>query len=111
MNGMPEFEGHFLWSLRLSPTLLGIGRRGGQKTLFQPLHKLIPDHPVGHQPLLALLAYNYLRFGNPLESGYSMASLGSDVLMQARSQGLFSVVHIPKNLFMMLLQLFGSRRD
>jgi hypothetical protein len=55
-------------------------------------------------PVLLLFAYNYLRFGNPLESGYSMAILGNPVLTEARAQGLFSLVHVPKNLFMMLLQ-------
>lgn len=55
-------------------------------------------------PIAALLYYNYLRFGNPLESGYSVATLGIDAFQQARNQGLFSVQHIPKNLVMMLFQ-------
>jgi hypothetical protein len=55
-------------------------------------------------PALLLLAYNYLRFGNPFESGYGIALLGGDVTKVARAYGLFSIVHVPKNLFMMLLQ-------
>jgi hypothetical protein len=51
-----------------------------------------------------LFAYNYARFGNPIESGYSQAALYYNVLDQARAQGLFSLVHIPKNLVMFLFQ-------
>jgi len=55
-------------------------------------------------PLIVLGLYNYARFGNPLESGYAYASLTYDALEQAREHGVFGLVHIPKNLFMLLLQ-------
>jgi hypothetical protein len=55
-------------------------------------------------PLILLGAYNYARFGNPLESGYGYAVLTFDVLEQAREHGVFGLVHVPKNLFMLLLQ-------
>jgi hypothetical protein len=55
-------------------------------------------------PVAAIFLYNYLRFGNPLESGYALALLYEPTLAEARNYGLFSPVHIPKNLFMMLLQ-------
>jgi hypothetical protein len=55
-------------------------------------------------PVAGIFLYNYLRFGNPLESGYALAVLYDPVLAEARKAGLFSPVHIPKNLFMMLLQ-------
>ena len=55
-------------------------------------------------PLALMLIYNYARFGNPLESGYGLAIVGSSVLEAALAHGLFSPVHIPKNLFMLLLQ-------
>ncbi|MEP6776602.1 MAG: hypothetical protein ABJA50_13485 [Chloroflexota bacterium] len=42
--------------------------------------------------------------GNPLESGYALAALSYGVLEQAREHGVFGLVHIPKNLFMLLLQ-------
>lgn len=50
------------------------------------------------------LVYNYVRFQNPFESGYGVAGLAEPVLEEARRYGLFNPVHIPKNLFMMLLQ-------
>jgi len=54
---------------------------------------------------VALLgAYNYLRFGDPLQNGYALATLSDVVLAQARAHGIFSLVHVPKNLFMLLLQ-------
>jgi hypothetical protein len=55
-------------------------------------------------PLAMVAAYNYLRFGNPIESGYKHAVLQYPVLAEALQHGLFSLVHVPKNLFMMLLQ-------
>lgn len=55
-------------------------------------------------PLLLVFWYNYARFGNPIETGFGKAVLYSDVLYKARLAGLFSIAHIPKNLFMMLLQ-------
>ena len=55
-------------------------------------------------PLALLGLYNYLRFGSPLESGYALAQLYEPVLAEARDAGLFSLAHVPKNLFMMLLQ-------
>ncbi len=55
-------------------------------------------------PLLLLLLYNYARFHNPLRTGYADVVLTYPVLEQARAHGLFSLAHIPKNLFMLLLQ-------
>jgi hypothetical protein len=55
-------------------------------------------------PLLLVFWYNYARFGNPMETGFGKAVLYRDSLYKARSVGLFSIAHIPKNLFMMLLQ-------
>jgi hypothetical protein len=58
-------------------------------------------------PLLALAltaGYNALRFGSPLESGYALASL-PPFLNGLRSQGLFSLSHVPYNLELMFLHL------
>ncbi len=55
-------------------------------------------------PLGLLFAYNWARFGSGLESGYAHAVLAYLPLAQALDQGLFSLAHIPKNLFMLLLQ-------
>ncbi|HYP40573.1 MAG TPA: hypothetical protein VEX13_09465 [Chloroflexia bacterium] len=55
-------------------------------------------------PLALLLVYNYMRFGSFLDSGYSHAVLTNPVLAQALQQGMFGLVHVPKNLFMLLVQ-------
>jgi hypothetical protein len=55
-------------------------------------------------PLAFLGAYNYARFGNVAETGFGRAVLYQDFLERARSIGLFSLRHVPKNLVMMLLQ-------
>ena len=54
-------------------------------------------------PFLFFMYYNYVRFGNPFETGYAQAVLASPTLVAARSYGLFSLVHLPKNLYAFLL--------
>lgn len=52
--------------------------------------------------VLGLLLYNYLRFGNIFESGYSLQLL-PDHLLSARNEGIFSFSHIPSNLYYALI--------
>ena len=47
----------------------------------------------------ALAFYNFLRFGTTTETGYTFQYLYYEVLRQARDYGIFSIVHIPGNLF------------
>ncbi len=47
--------------------------------------------------------YNYARFGNLFESGYSMQRLFSPELDKARTYGLMSLAHLPGNLYYFLL--------
>jgi len=46
--------------------------------------------------------YDAVRFGSPLESGYAIATL-PPFLAVLRAQGLFSLVHVPRNLEYFLL--------
>lgn len=55
-------------------------------------------------PLFFLFWYNFARFGNIFESGYSFASVGAPVFEEARKIGLFSFLHIPKNIYVMLFK-------
>lgn len=50
------------------------------------------------------LAYNQVRFGTPLESGYALATLPG-FLEQRREIGLFSLAHVPMNIDYFLLHL------
>ncbi len=54
-------------------------------------------------PLLFFFYYNYARFGNILDTGYARAVPGAAVLREAMSYGLFSLAHVPKNLYMLFL--------
>lgn len=54
--------------------------------------------------IVAFFAYNQIRFGTPLESGYSLATL-PDFLERQRSLGLFSLAHVPMNLEYFLVHL------
>jgi hypothetical protein len=49
-------------------------------------------------------AYNAVRFGSPLESGYALAELPS-ALAGTRDQGLFSLAYLPRNLDLLLWHL------
>jgi hypothetical protein len=48
--------------------------------------------------------YNYARFGNPLESGYGISLLTDPTISANRQYGLFSLKHVPGNLFYMLVR-------
>ena len=54
--------------------------------------------------IIAFFAYNQIRFGTPLESGYALATL-PDWLAAQRDKGLFSIAHIPMNLDYFLVHL------
>ncbi len=56
-------------------------------------------------PMFFFLYYNAARFGNPLDTGYGHAVVGSAVLEAALQQGLFSPVHLAKNLYALLLAM------
>lgn len=53
--------------------------------------------------VVVTLAFNAARFGSPLESGYSLQALSEPALVEARNRGLFSLLHLPKNLYYLLL--------
>lgn len=54
--------------------------------------------------IVFFFAYNQIRFGSPLESGYALATL-PDWLERQRQVGLFSVRHIPMNVDYLLLHV------
>ena len=54
--------------------------------------------------IVAFFAYNQVRFGSPLESGYALATLPA-FLEANRALGLFSLAHLPMNLDYFLFHL------
>ena len=60
---------------------------------------------IGVAPaIVAFFAYNQVRFGTPLESGYALATV-PPFLETLREQGLFALVHVPMNLDYFLVHL------
>ena len=61
-------------------------------------------------PLLAAVGltaiYNAARFGSPLETGYGISTLQKPILIEARQKGVFSVRHLPNNLYFLFLRGF-----
>jgi len=49
--------------------------------------------------------FNLVRFGSPFETGYGISLLTIQSLQERRAQGLFSIVQIPDNVKLALLQL------
>lgn len=59
---------------------------------------------AGTLPAVAFtLWYDQTRFGSPLESGYALATL-PPFLIALRGQGLFSLVHVPRNIGYFLVE-------
>jgi hypothetical protein len=60
-------------------------------------------------PMAAAIAFygwfNWVRFGSAFESGYAISLLDVQSLQERRAQGLFSIVQIPENVKLALLQL------
>ncbi len=52
---------------------------------------------------LLLLLYNYARFGSILEQGYSYQIALVSAVRRARDYGLFSLIHLPGNLYYLFL--------
>ncbi|MDO8470171.1 MAG: hypothetical protein Q7S84_04145 [bacterium] len=46
-----------------------------------------------------LLWLNYARFGNPFDNGYATNHLGSPLLENMRTDGVFNILYIPRNIF------------
>lgn len=63
------------------------------------LFKLLIPYLVS---FLLLTNYNFIRFGNFVEQGYGLANL-LPPLAKARDYGLFSLIHLPGNLYYFLL--------
>jgi hypothetical protein len=58
--------------------------------------------------LAVTAAFDFARFGSPLETGYGIAWIAPP-LEALRSQGLFSIVHMPTNLALFIGGGFGIR--
>jgi hypothetical protein len=54
--------------------------------------------------VMCLLGYNYLRFENFRDFGYTTVNAGPDIIGNIQAHGLFSPYFIPNNLYVMLLK-------
>jgi hypothetical protein len=86
-----------LWLVASWSDVVGGGRSIGERIRALPWRGWILLG-IGLLPALAFFFwYNLDRFGNPLESGYAMATL-PEWLEAIRQQGLFSTSHVPMNM-------------
>jgi hypothetical protein len=74
----------------------GPGRPGRMRAFFALA--------LGVAPVVAALAaYNWARFGTPLENGYQYQVQFYPPLVEAFRTGVFSLAHVPKNLYYALI--------
>jgi len=93
-----------LWLIPDWPAVAGRGRALGERIAGLPWRDWA-WLALGIAPSLVFFAwYNADRFGSPLESGYSLATV-PEFLLKLRDQGLFSVVHVPMNLDYLFIHL------
>ena len=61
-------------------------------------------------PLVAAIGltglYDAARFGSPFETGYGISTLQRPELIEARGKGVFSLRHVPQNLYYLFLRGF-----
>ena len=81
----------------LAFALYGQGRRSQVVTLAIPVVLAISLSGL----------YDWLRFGSPLETGYAISSLSISALAQNRASGVFSISHIPRNVWLLVFNGFG----
>lgn len=55
--------------------------------------------------IIILGLYNYARFGNPWEIGYSIQQWGDGPVVANRTLGVWSLIHIPRHLYSMFLKM------
>jgi hypothetical protein len=53
--------------------------------------------------VVAMLAYNYVRFGSPLEFGYTQMQIANTLAPRLREHGQFSLAFLPENLYYFLI--------
>ena len=54
--------------------------------------------------VVALITYNYLRFDDILDFGYTTVNAGPDIVSNVQTYGMFSPHFMPENLYVMLLK-------
>lgn len=82
----------FIWMV-----LFGTNSRDKKiKNLFQLVSLILTS-------LFLILVYNWARFGDPFQGGYSLQDI-PPVLSRARDFSLFSLLHVPGNLFFLLFR-------
>ncbi len=99
----------FIWIMRYDSVALDVQNLTDQTMVSSPrarvlLRRLSLLLGGVALPMLLVGLYNYARFGNLFDTGFGRAEMYEPFLEKARSAGLFSLAHVPKNLFVMLLQ-------
>jgi hypothetical protein len=77
----------------------------GKIDLKQAIYWGLKTIPPIMMAIIGLFIYNYLRFDNFLDFGYTTVNAGSDIVYNVQTWGMFSTHFIPKNLMVMFFKL------
>jgi hypothetical protein len=77
----------------------------GKINLKQAFYWSVKTIPPIVLAIIGLLTYNYLRFENILDFGYTTVNAGSDIVYNVQTWGVFSPHFIPRNLTVMFFEM------
>jgi hypothetical protein len=77
----------------------------GKINLKQAFYWSVKTIPPIALAIIGLLTYNYLRFENILDFGYTTVNAGSDIVHNVQTWGMFSPHFIPRNLMVMFFEM------
>jgi len=98
-------NGLMTWPFVFAISMQILKENSGKIDLKQAFYWSIKTIPPIVMAIIGLLAYNYLRFENFLDFGYTTVNAGSDIVQNVQTWGLFSPHFIPKNLMVMFFKM------
>jgi len=93
------------WPFVFAISMQLLKENSGKIDLKQAFHWSIKTIPPIAMAIIGLLTYNYLRFENILDFGYTTVNAGSDIVQNVQTWGMFSPHFIPRNLMVMFFKM------
>lgn len=93
------------WPFIFAIAMQALKENGGKMDLQRALRWGAETVPPIALAIAGLLVYNYLRFDDFLDFGYTTVNAGADILYRVQTWGIFSPHFIPTNLMVMLFRL------
>ncbi|MGB7873829.1 MAG: hypothetical protein WBL25_05560 [Anaerolineales bacterium] len=92
------------WPFIFAISMQVMKEKGGSVTWRQAINWTAKTALPIAATAVVLLTYNYLRFENILDFGYTTVNAGPDVVRNVQAHGMFSPHFVPNNLYVMFLK-------